>query len=311
MAISKRSTGAPAADNAAESGRSLRLELFNQHRGLLFSISYRMLGSVADAEDILQETFIRWQQTPDVEIKSPRAFLVTILTRLCLTHLESAQVRRQEYYGQWLPEPLLTDPSDPVSAALEVPESLSMAFLVLLERLTPLERGVFLLREVFDYDYAEVARILDQTEANCRQVLRRARLHVAENLPRYDTSLEQRERLMKEFIQASFGGDLQRLVAMLSNDVILHSDGGGKGPALPKQILGAQKVARALVGATQKFVPKTVVIRLKQINGELGVVSYHEGRPFSVFTLDIFGGRIRNVYIVTNPEKLAHLPRLS
>jgi RNA polymerase sigma-70 factor (ECF subfamily) len=311
MATSKGSTGTPPAENAAESGGSLRLELFNQHRDLLFSISYRMLGSVADSEDILQETFIRWQQAPDVEINSPRAYLVTILTRLCLTHLESAQVRRHEYYGQWLPEPLLTDLSDPVSTALEVPESLSMAFLVLLERLTPMERGVFLLREVFDYDYAEVGQILGQTEENCRQVLHRARLHVAENRPRFDTSWEQRERLMKEFMQATAAGDLQRLVSMLSKDVILHSDGGGKGPALPKQILGAQKVARAMVGGSRKFVPTTLVTRMRQINGELGVVSYLDGRPHSVFTVDIIGGHIRNIYIVSNPEKLAHLPRMN
>jgi RNA polymerase sigma-70 factor (ECF subfamily) len=309
MATSKGTTGTPPADNAA--GGSLRLELFSQHRDLLFSIAYRMLGSVADAEDILQETFIRWQQAPDVEIKSPRAYLVTILTRLCLNYLESAQVRRQEYFGQWLPEPLLTDTSDPVSASLEVPESISMAFLVLLERLTPMERGVFLLREVFDYDNAEVGQILGQTEANCRQVLHRARRHVAENRPRFDTSLEQRERLMKEFMQATFEGDLQGLVAMLSKDAILHSDGGGKGPALPKQILGAEKVARGMVGGARKFVPKTLVHRMRQINGELGVVSYLDGRPHSVFTVDIVGGLIRNIYIVSNPEKLAHLPRLN
>jgi RNA polymerase sigma-70 factor (ECF subfamily) len=311
MATSKGSTGTPPADNAAESGGTLRLELFNQHRDLLFSISYRMLGSVADTEDILQETFIRWQQAPDVEIKSPRAYLVTILSRLCLTYLESAQVRRQEYYGQWLPEPLFTDYSDPISTALEVPESLSMAFLVLLERLTPMERGVFLLREVFDYDYAEVGEILGQTETSCRQVLHRARLHVAENRPRFDTSLEQREQLMKEFLQATSEGDLQRLVSMLSKDAILHSDGGGKGPALPRQILGAQKVARAVVGATRKLVPKTLVRRMRQINGELGIVSYLDGRPHSVFTVDIVGGHIRNIYIVSNPEKLAHLPRMN
>jgi RNA polymerase sigma-70 factor (ECF subfamily) len=311
MATSKRSTGTPPPDDAAASGGSRRLELFNQHRELLFSISYRMLGSVADSEDILQETFIRWQQTADVDIKSPRAYLVTILTRLCLNYLESAQVRRQEYYGQWLPEPLLTDLSDPVSKALEVPESLSMAFLVLLERLSPMERGVFLLREVFDYDFAEVGQILGQTEANCRQVLHRARQHVAENRPRFDTSVEHRERLMKEFMIATSGGDLQRLVAMLSKDAILHSDGGGKGPALPKQIFGAEKVARAVVGGSRKFVPKTLTHRMRQINGELGVVSYLEGRPHSVFTVDIVGGQIRNIYIVSNPEKLAHLPFLS
>src|SRR5437016_2344285 len=203
MTLTKWMTRGSSVDEGTKAGGAPRLELFNQHRNLLFSIAYRMLGSVADAEDMLQETFIRWQQCPDVEIQSPRAFLVTIISRLCLNHLESAHVRRQDYYGQWLPEPLLTEAVDPLASASEAQESLSMAFLVLLERLTPLERGVFLLREIFDYGYPEVARILGQTETNCRQILRRARQHVARNRPRFDTSLEQRERLIKEFMHAA------------------------------------------------------------------------------------------------------------
>jgi RNA polymerase sigma-70 factor (ECF subfamily) len=287
-----------------------RLEAFNKHRKLLFAIAYRMLGSVADAEDMLQETYLRWQQALDGEIRSPRAFLVTIVSRLCLNHLDSARVRREEYFGEWLPEPLLTEGDSDLSALaeVEVDDSLSFAFMVLLERLTPIERAVFLLREVFEYQYAEIADILGQSEANCRQLLRRGRQHVAETRPRFNPSPQQRERLMKEFLQATAGGNLERLVELLASDVALHSDGGGKGPALPVLIQGAGKVARALLGARRKFVPATIVTRLASINGELGAVSYHDGRPFSVLTLEVADGRIRGVYIVSNPQKLAHLP---
>jgi RNA polymerase sigma-70 factor, ECF subfamily len=169
-----------------------RLAIFNQYRGLLFSIAYRMLGSVADAEDMLQESFIRWQEGSD--IRSPRAFLVTIISRLCINHLQSARVQREEYVGEWLPEPLLTDPrSDPL-AALKIDESLSMAFLVLLERLSPVERAVFLLHEVFDYKHSEIAEVLDQSEANCRQILRRARRHVGVVGRRFKASCIRRNR---------------------------------------------------------------------------------------------------------------------
>lgn len=284
------------------------LRLYREHRRMLFGIAYRMLGSVADAEDMLQETFLRWQQTRLEEVQSPRALLPTILTRLCINHLESAKVRREQYYGEWLPEPLLGDPTDDISAtALERDESLSMAFLILLERLTPAERAVLLLREVFDYDYPEIARMLNQTQANCRQLLRRARQHIASNRPRFTTSLEHHERLTKEFMHVVVGGNLQRLVEMLSQEAVLHSDGGGKARALPVRILGAGKVARALIGANRKFVPKTLISHLTLVNGQPGAVSYLEGRPFSVFTLDIEDGKISNVYIVTNPDKLAHL----
>src|ERR1700747_2229255 len=156
---------------------AIRLATCDQYRGLLFSIAYRMLGTIADAEDMLQETFIRWHKSADQDIRSPRAFLVTVISRMCINHLQSARVQREEYVGQWLPEPLLTGPASDPSERFRVDESLSMAFLVLLERLTPLERAVFLLREVFDYEYSEIARTLGQNEANCRQILRRARQH--------------------------------------------------------------------------------------------------------------------------------------
>ena len=287
-----------------------RAATFHQYRSLLFSIAYRMLGSVADAEDMLQETFIRWQKSSDEEIQSPRAFLVTLISRMCINHLQSARVQREEYVGQWLPEPLMTGPDSDPSERFRVDESLSMAFLVLLERLTPLERAVFLLREVFDYEYAEIAGTLGQNEANCRQILRRARQHVAEVRPRFDASLEQREKLLHQFVTAASNGDLNGLVALLSSDVVFHSDGGGKAAAVPNLVYGSDNVARAVLGGLKKLVPKNLVSRIAGINGQPGLVGYVNGRPFSVLTLDIADGLVRNIYVVTNPEKLARLPEL-
>jgi RNA polymerase sigma-70 factor (ECF subfamily) len=284
-------------------------DAFPQYRSLLFSIAYRMLGSVADAQDMVQETFIRWQASSG-EIRSPRAFLVTIISRLCINHLQSARVQREEYVGQWLPEPMLTGPESDPSERFRVDESLSMAFLVLLERLTPMERAVFLLREVFDYEYAEIGQTLGQNEANCRQILRRARQHVAEVRPRFGASPELRQQLLRQFVSAASTGDLNGLVALLSSDVVFHSDGGGKAAAVPNLVYGADNVARAVVGGVKKLVPQNLVSRMAEINGEPGLVSYVNGRPFSVLTLDIADGLVRNIYIVTNPEKLALLPEL-
>ncbi len=285
-----------------------RLNVFHQHRSLLFSIAYRMLGSSADAEDMLQETFIRWQQSADTEIHTPRAFLVTIISRLCINHLQSARVQREEYFGEWLPEPVLTSPGRPETpGGARLDESLSLAFLVLLERLSPMERAVFLLRETFDYEYSEVASILGQSESNCRQILSRARQHIAEMRPRFDASQPEHERLLQAFVDATETGELDQLVALLSSTVVLHSDGGGKAPALPKPLYGPPNVARGILGSMSKFVPKGMTRRMACVNGRPGIVSYLEGRAFAVFTLDVEDGLIQNLYIVTNPEKLAHL----
>ncbi len=290
---------------------TIRLATFDQYRSLLFSVAYRMLGSVADAEDMLQETFIRWQQAPDdEEIRSPRAFLVTIISRLCLNHLQSARVQREEYVGQWLPEPIITGPgSDPLEI-IRVDESLSMAFLVMLERLTPVERAVFLLREVFEYEYSEIAAVLSQSEANCRQILSRAKQHVSAMRPRFKTSPREKSDLLERFLKATSSGDMDGLVALLSNDVVLHSDGGGKAIAVPNLIHGADNVARGIFGGLQKIVPKNLARRVMEINGEHGVVSYLDGKPYSVLTLGAGEGRIHAIYILTNPEKLLHLPGL-
>jgi RNA polymerase sigma-70 factor (ECF subfamily) len=288
----------------------LRLATFDQYRSLLFSVAYRMLGGVADAEDMLQETFIRWQQAPDEEIRSPRAFLITIISRLCINYLQSARVQREEYVGQWLPEPIITGSgSDPLEI-IRVDESLSMAFLVVLERLTAVERAVFLLREVFEYEYSEIATVLSQSEANCRQILSRAKRHVRAIRPRFKTSSQKKSHLLERFLKATSDGDMEGLVTLLSSDVVLHSDGGGKAIAVPNRIRGADNVARGIFSGLQKIVPTNLVRRVMEINGEPGVVSYLEGKPHSVLTLASGEGRIHAIFILTNPEKVAHFPGL-
>jgi len=286
------------------------LETFNQHRALLSSIAYRMLGSWADAEDAVQEAFVRWQRAAGQEIVSPRSFLVTIVSRLCINQLQSARARREEYTGQWLPEPILTGPADGLDAAFRVDESLSTAFLMLLERLSPAERAVFLLREVFEYEYDEIAPIVGQSATTCRQILRRARQHVTAGRPRFATSLQQRRALAQQFLDASRTGDLRSLLQLLSTDVVFYSDGGGKAPAIPNPVQGADGVARLLINAQQKFVPTSVESRILPINGVPGVVTYAAGWPFSAVSFDFVEDRISAIYLVTNPDKLDHLPML-
>jgi RNA polymerase sigma-70 factor (ECF subfamily) len=297
-------------ENTTSAANSIRLATFDQYRSLLFSIAYRMLGSVADAEDMLQETFIRWQQSGDENVRSPRAFLATIVSRLCINQLQSARVQREEYVGQWLPEPIVTDPASDPFGVIKVDESLSMAFLVLLERLTPVERAVFLLREVFEYEYVEIASILGQTEANCRQILRRARQHVSALRPRFATSAHQQNDLFERFLGAVRTGEMEGLVALLAEDVVLHSDGGGKAIAVPNIVQGSNNVARGILGGFKKLVPENLIRRLVLINGEPGLVNYLDGKPHSVLTIDLSEGKIQTIYIVTNPEKLLHVADL-
>ena len=289
---------------------AVRLATFDQYRGLLFSIAYRMLGTVADAEDMLQETFIRWHKSSEEDIRSPRAFLVTIISRLCMNHLQSARVQREEYVGEWLPEPLLTDPNSDPLRTLRIDESISMAFLVLLERLTPVERAVFLLHEVFSYKHTEIAEILGQSEPNCRQILRRARQHVGAVGRRLKTSVPDNNDLFDRFVYATRTGDMDGLIALLARDVVLHTDGGGKAVALPGQIKGAEKVAQGILRSMEKTVPRDLVGYPAQINGKRAMIGYVQGKPFSVVSVNITEGQIKDVFVVTNPEKLARLPDL-
>lgn len=303
--------GMESALSVSQNNASLEpLATFSQYRRRLLSIAYRMLGSASDAEDIVQEAFIRWQQTSKIEIVSPEAFLVTIVSRLCITHLQSARIRREEYFGQWLPEPVSTgDSNDPFSIS-QMDESLSMAFLVLLERLSPTERAVFLLREVFDYEYSEISSMLEQSEANCRQILRRARQRVKESRPRFEASAEQHQELLQRFLQASSRGDMDGLLALMSSDIVLYADGGGKATAVPNPIYGAHNVVRFLAGAQKKLLPPGLMRQMTQINGQPGIVTYLNGRPFGALTAEVVDGRICNIYIVSNPDKLRGLPAL-
>jgi RNA polymerase sigma-70 factor (ECF subfamily) len=217
-------------------------------------------------------------------------------------------VQREEYVGEWLPEPLVTEPGTNASEMLQVDESVSMALLLLLERLTPVERAVFLLRETFDYKHAEIAAALGLSEANCRQLLRRAQQHVRRAKPRFIASRREHVDLLERFRQAAGEGDLNGLLSLLSSDVVLHSDGGGKAPAFPKPIYGPDNVAHTILFGQSRLLSLNVLQQLVGINGEPSIVSYLDGRPYSVFTLQVSNGRVQAIYIVTNPEKLSHLP---
>lgn len=279
---------------------------FEKYRPLLFSIAYRMLGQAMDAEDVVQETFLRWQRVDETEVQSPKAYLSATTTRLCIDQLKSARVRREEYIGPWLPEPILTESLPGMTDTLELADSLSMAFLLLLENLSPVERAVFLLHEVFDYEYPEVARIVAKSEANCRQLVKRTREHLTSNRPRFDTSPEQQEAITLQFIKACAQGDMEGLLSLLAGDVVEYSDGGGKVKSARHPIYGPDRVARFILGLLQKA-PPNLTSRLAHINGRLGILNYQDDRLYHAVLLHVTDGRIQAIYIVSNPDKLQHL----
>jgi RNA polymerase sigma-70 factor (ECF subfamily) len=267
-----------------------------------------MLGSVAEAEDITQEAFLRMHRDA-TEARSPDAYAATVTTRLAIDHLRSARVRREQYVGGWLPEPLLTAGRefDPAARA-ELADSLSLAFLAVLERLSPVERAVFLLRDVFEYDYDEIGSIVGKTPQNCRQILVRARAHVEEARPRFEVSPEQRDALAKRFFAACRDGDVAGLERLLAEDVQFHGDGGGKAPAVRRPVTGRIQVARFLLGLVRQARNNGMTIDQAWVNGQPGAqVRDNEGRILSVFALDIADDHIRAVHNVLNPDKLRHL----
>lgn len=285
--------------------------LFDAHRTHLFAIAYRMLGSIMDAEDMVQETFVRWQQAAEPQaVSSPRAYLSAVITRLCIDHLRSARVQREAYVGAWLPEPLVMEQADDTAGMAALADSVSVAFLVLLESLAPAERAAFLLREVFDYSYDEIAGMVETSPANCRQMVHRARQRITSQRPRFEASRPQQERLMRRFLQACYQGNMEGLLAVLAEDITLQSDGGGKVPAARRPIYGASNVARFILGIIRKA-PPSAVFRPAEVNGRPGLISYIDGKPYSVLTFDSADDRMQSIYIVANPEKLKHLPPLA
>jgi RNA polymerase sigma-70 factor (ECF subfamily) len=284
-----------------------RIDEFNAYRPQLFSIAYRMLGSRADAEDAVQETFLRWQNAASSEVRSPRSYLATIITRLCVDTLRSARAQREEYTGPWLPEPMITDHRSRPDLDVELAESLTMAFMIMLESLSPLERAAFLLREVFDYDYPEVAEILGKSEPSCRQMIHRAKERVMQRRHRFEPSQEETDRLTASFLQAARTGDVQSLMSLFAEDAVMMSDGGGKVRAALNPVHGPDAIARFVVGVARKGVPADASIVLKEINGQPAFVVFRENQALSATILDIDDGRIRNLFVIVNPVKLRGL----
>jgi RNA polymerase sigma-70 factor (TIGR02957 family) len=276
-----------------------------------FAIAYRMLGSVSESEDIVQEALLRLYRASEggEEIASPQAYLATVVTRLAIDHLRSARVRRETYVGEWLPEPLLTDPDEDPARHAEMADSLSTAFLVVMESLTPEQRAAFLLHDVFDYPYGEIAEIVGVSEANARQLASRARENVEEGKPRFDISREQREEMVGRFIAAVEEGDLEGLQSILAEDVVVHGDGGGKVPAIARPLHGRSRVSRTLL-AWGRAGERITGLRVRQVevNGQGGLVMLDgEEKLIAVMTLDVAEGRIQAIRSVVNPEKLRHL----
>jgi RNA polymerase sigma-70 factor, ECF subfamily len=283
-------------------------------RPLLFSIAYRMTGSVGDAEDIVQEAFLRHHRASEggEEIESPKAYLSTVTTRLAIDHLRSARVRRESYVGPWLPEPLLVDEDADAARHVEAADSLSLALLVVLERLSPVERAVFLLHEVFDYGYDEIAEIVEKTPENCRQLAVRARRHVDEGRPRFEASREKREELAGRFFAAVEEGDTDGLVSLLADDVVFYGDGGGKVPAAGRPLHGPALVSKFLFGLAKQARAFEIDMRPARVNGQPGAAAYSsEGLLISVLTVDVADGRVQAIRSVVNPEKLGHLGPLA
>ncbi|MFE6305948.1 RNA polymerase sigma-70 factor [Nocardiopsis sp. NPDC057823] len=288
--------------------------VFEAHRSALTGVAYRILGTASDAEDVVQEAWPRWSGADRSGIEDPRAYLVTIVSRLAIDRLRSARARRESYVGEWLPEPV-SDLPDGADRA-ELADTVEFAFLVVLETLSPLERAVFVLREAFQMPYAEIAEIIERSEAATRQLSRRARDHVRERRPRFEADRSARRRITERFLRASMEGDLDGLKGLLAEDATLVGDGGGKARAPLRVLLGRDKVGRflmALPGSFEKFLASVgapaadIRVEVGEVNGAPALICAAAGRIVAAVVLDVDGGRIRNVYLVANPDKMSHL----
>jgi RNA polymerase sigma-70 factor (ECF subfamily) len=284
-----------------------RAEEFEELRPLLFAISYRILGSVAEAEDAVQEAWLRYEASP-AQPTSAKAFLSAVVTRVSIDVLRSARVRREEYVGQWFPEPLLTDPYQDPERSAELADSVSMAALLLLERLSPLERAVFVLREVFGFGFGEVASAVGRSESACRQLAVRARRHMDAGRPRFEADRRERDELASRFFDALREGDVEGLRELLAADVQLVGDGGGKAPTLARSIIGAEKVSRVLASVFPWLVRIDVTLEPREVNGQPGAIFRdRDNRVLLTVTLDVLDGQIQAIRSVSNPDKLGHV----
>jgi RNA polymerase sigma-70 factor, ECF subfamily len=284
-----------------------RAEEFEGLRPLLFAIAYRILGSVSEAEDAVQETWLRYEASP-TRPTSTKAFLSAVVTRISIDVLRSARVRREEYVGQWFPEPLLADPYEDPERSAELADSVSMTALLLLERLTPLERAVFVLREVFGFGFPEIASAVGRSEAACRQLAVRARRHVDAGRPRFEADRRERDELAARFFDALREGDVEGLRELLAADVQLAGDGGGKAPTLARSIIGAEKVARVLVSIFPWLVRIDVTLEPREVNGQPGAIFRdRDNKVLFALTLDVLDGRVQTIRSVSNPDKLGHV----
>jgi RNA polymerase sigma-70 factor (ECF subfamily) len=279
--------------------------VFEQHRPGLERLAYRMLGSLADADDVLQEAYLRWTREDRTAVQSPRAYLNSVVTRLCIDQRRAVEARKESYIGPWLPEPVVEPHAGPAERA-GAAEEVSLAFMVVLESLSPVERAAYLLRRVFDYDYDEIAEVLDKSEVNCRQLVSRAEARVQERRPRFEAAPDEAERVTGAFISACATGDLDGLVRLLADDAVVYSDGGGKAKAALAPVQGADKVARFFIGLMKKA-PAGMEVRRVRVNGQPGLMTLHEGQILNVLTLDVSAGRIQACFAIRNPDKLARV----
>lgn len=275
---------------------------FEEYRPLLFSLAYRMLGTRSDAEDIVQEAYLRWRDAPVEEVRAPKPYLTTVVARLSLDSLKSARHKRETYVGEWLPEPIVEPPG---TTKVEMAESLSLAFLHILETLTPDERVAFLLREVFDADYSEIAATLETSEANCRQLIARAKKHIRDRRPRFQVDRDRQQNVLQQFLFACQTGDPSQLLPLLSPNVVMHSDGGGKVRATINPIYGSDKVQRFFKGLAKKGVAIGITTRWVTVNGAPGALLMQGENPYAVVSIQLDEcGQILTIFLVSNPDKL-------
>lgn len=280
---------------------------FESQRQRLLGVAYRMLGSIAEAEDAVQDAYLRWHEVDQTTVRNAQAFLTRMVSRICLDRLKSARVRRETYVGPWLPEPILDAEQLAVETTNEYATDLSVGLMLALERLSPLERAAFLLHDIFDVDFAEIAELIGRNEAACRQLAARARGHVRAARPRFTMPADGGESLVAAFNTAMQSGDLSALAKTLAEDAVLHSDGGGKRAAALNPIYGRDKIVRFLDGVTHKFPEPTFEIRMTRINGLPGLIFRFEDGAMQTMAFEIENDAIINIYVMRNPDKLAHL----